>query len=300
MDSEKIGTIPLGVMCTSCSTMLDITSINVISTIANIPQTCSVCNNNLDIYNLIKFSLLNGLQWNIFGLVKAKLTYYTFILQPNHTHSINLYDIGLLPDSRIINISYTPSSDGVFPLEVHGNFPNRFSYPTKLELYGKPDILDAKPTTVTVSIVWTKYTDDNNLNFLIDSFDLFTQGNYKNMILPTNLVIETKLLSFLKEYLPFCNIGNKTVNKFNDKTHYNDTLNTILPLIIDYENYYTIDPAFIANLNKLRDYRNDIAHNGVFIDSITKETFADLLASVFFVFSYLIEFELHLNTKYNQ
>jgi len=284
MDSEKIGTIPLGVMCTSCSTMLDITSINVISTSANIPQTCSVCSNNLDIYNLIKVSLLNGLQWNIFGLVKAKLTYYTFILQPNHTHSINLYDIGLLQDSRIINISYTPSSDGVFPLEVHGNFPNRFSYPTKIELYGKPDIIDAKPTTVSVSIVWTKYTDDNNLNFLIDSFDLFTQGNYKNMILPANLVIETKLNSILKEYLPFYKIDNKEVKEFVNRSSYHNNLNIILPLLIANENFYTIDSKLIGNLNILRNYRNDIAHKGVFKDSITKESFADLLASVFLFF----------------
>ena len=160
-----------------------------------------------------------------------------------------------------------------------------------LQLFGfahpsaKSEINQAK---VSIIVTWVETSpDDAAWNNLVAAFAFYVHGDYEYSLVPTNVVVESRLFRFLARHLG-AHIAEKRVKAFleNDAT-YGHQLNILLPFIVQQLRAKDMPDELRGRLNRLRDLRNQVAHVGRCDRELSKDHCAELITGALFGFRYL-------------
>lgn len=249
---------------------------------------CSKCKAKLDWWSL----LLRHLEWNfpfyLYGLVGALDTLIMLKMKPNEVTVLDMSEVGIPKEAKILHIGYTPNGNGLFPLEIHGNTPIRHFTPHKISLFGRPFGEPATETPVAVSITWiqTFFTEDSWQN-LIQAFEAYSIGKFNSAIIPANVAVESKLNQVLRLHLNKVASVDRVAEFLDTRATYSYQLNILLPLITTHLGYPKMPNHIRGFLNTLRDLRNDIAHKGKLERQLDKRQSAELLCAAVFGLGYI-------------
>jgi hypothetical protein len=259
---------------------------------------CSNCNAELDWWKL----LLRHLEWNIpfyvYGLVGALDTLLTLKMKPNELITLDLVEVGIPPDAKILHISYTPNGKGLFPVEVHGNAPIRHFTPHKIWLYGRPLGEPEGEIPVTVSVAWvnTTLTEESWQN-LIQAVEAYSIADYQRSIIPANVSVEAKLNQLMQTYLTKYASAKRVEEFLETRATYSYQLNVLLPVLTSHVHFPELPEHIRGKLNDLRNHRNDIAHKGKLEKELDKPASAQLLCAAVFGLGYMNLLEYHVSTN---
>lgn len=259
---------------------------------------CHGCNEELDWWSMVLSNIKSHSPFYLFEIVGALNTTFSFDLTLHQESVINMDDLGIPKEAKILSMSYTPNGTGVFPVEIHGNNPVRHYIKRIKRIYGRPmnqGEPDAKETVEIVSsITWIKYDTNDVIGNLTEAFEAYSIGKISSSIIPANVSVESKLNGLLDKYLKQY-VGIEKVELFLESAAtYSHQLNVLLPLIVAKENFMEFPDNLRGHLNKLRVFRNNIAHYGKFKKAISNDEVAEMLCASAFTLGYLRLFETHL------
>jgi hypothetical protein len=289
MEYTLLHTGTSGTPCSECKAIsFSITSPNLLNYFLGIEMKCPKCDTKLDWWELLLRHFDRKFSSYLYGIVGGLNTSLIFHMKPNEIYTLDLQEIGIPSSAKILEVTYTPNGNGLFPIEIHGNSPFRHFIPHKILLFGRPFGEPAEKTPVAVSINWVQVDEEKQLwNNLVEAIEAFSIHKYPSCIIPANVSVEAKLNKILDDYLSR-HASNKRVTDFlTSGATYSHQLNILLPLISNIENFPILPDHIRGGLNELRDYRNKIAHKGVSTKPLDKLITGRLLCSATFALGYL-------------
>lgn len=170
-----------------------------------------------------------------------------------------------------------------------GNQPNRHIIPPALTLYPMPyREEEASETVILASVTWVpRSPGDEAWRNLIDAFHAYAGRRYEAAIVPANVAVESRLSQLLGTFLGRV-AGKDRVEAFLETgATYSYQLNVVLPALLSFTKAPQLPAHIRGSLNRLRDLRNDLAHEGHLESPLERDDVARLLCAALFGFHYL-------------
>lgn len=234
-----------------------------------------------------------------FAGIGARTTIFCISLSPEQIFPLTFSEFEIPSSARILQINYTPQGNGnLFPLEVHGNTPIRHFIPSKVMLWPKP--FGPGPcanTKIAVAVTWIPSSDDDTAwQNLVEAFEAYSINRLNSVILPANVAVESTLSRLLTHSLVMRGISSKWVRHcLESGATYSHQLNVLLPALTSLIGAPALPDHIRGGLNRLRDLRNDIAHDGKPEAPLTDSDAALCLCAALFGFHYLGLVQEHID-----
>jgi len=277
--------------CCKCNAPIVVDSSNYKKYFYNDPIMCTGCNSHIDWWEIVRRAIKDNLFENqVFATLGAESKIIAIYLEPEKKVKINLSEHGIPPDARILYINYTPQGGDLFPIEMHGNIPHRRGHRNEIVVYPVPfsNSNGGSRTKVSVMVTWINHSPDEvSLINITDSFEYYSNGHYQDCIVPANVSVESALSKLLTSYISKIASKNRTENFLTNDATYSSQLNVVLPMIVKFHKAPTLTDTIRGQLNKLRGFRNDIAHNGTTKKELNKDDTADVLCAALFGLNYI-------------
>ncbi len=252
------------------------------------PISCPKCKTELDWWK----ALLRHLDWNfpsyLFAIVGGQDTSFLVDMKQGERLILSFEDVGVPKHAKILGVNYTANGEGLFPIELHGNSPIRHWTPHKVVLYGLPNGASVETTPVAVSVTWVMPSAvDHSLNNLVQGFSSYGVEQFELTVIPSNVSVEATLYrvmeTFFKEFA-----SNERVREFlENRATYSHQLNVLLPVACKLISFPVMPDHIRGLLNRLRDLRNELAHEGKLNKQLMKKDVAEMLVAAFFAVGYL-------------
>ena len=276
--------------CTDCDNPIIVDEQYMLDYFNGLQVECQKCNAKLIWWELVKNGIIQNFMFSqAFSAIGATSTILDFFLKENERTIFKFSDYGIPETAKILRVNYTPQGGGLFPLEVHGNDASRKQRSDQVVLYPMP-IGDGEITETKVSafVTWVEHSNiDTSWKSMISAFEAYTSDDLESAIVPANVAVESVLTPVLFNYINK-HVGKDRVKRFlDDAATYSHQLNVVLPLIVSILGLPKIGDHIRGLLNKLRGYRNDIAHQGATEGNLNKEEVAEMLCASLFAFYYI-------------
>lgn len=260
---------------------------------------CKACNHKLDWWSVMLAAIENNFMLNgVFAAVGAKSKIINIYLKPNERTTYKLSDYGIPKNAKILHVNYTSQGGNLFPAEIHGNDATLRVRHDQTTVYPIP--FNAEPGEETKVSIFVTYADnlDSDISWknLVEAFELYSMDDYKSAIIPANVAIESTLTPMLLQLINKHVAKNRTEDFFSQAATYGHQLNVLLPLLASIYKWPKLNDVIKGQLNRLRSFRNDIAHRGVPSSDIKKRDMALMLCSALFAFYYI----QHIDQKSEQ
>ncbi len=290
MAADDVWKFPPWVLCPHCSQILLIQGGYIDYYFLGQPILCSECQGKIDWWDL----MLNLIRdsptvYQSYVAIGANVEVFKVKMRPGATTNINLGDYGLPSDGRLLDIAYAPQGPSLSPLEVHGNYPQRHWVPREITIYPYPQP-DRPPTETDLAVlfVWVPHTsDDESWQNLVDAFEAYIANRLTSAIVPANVAVESSLKRLLLQVLCQTASRKNVEDCLDNGATYSHQLNVLLPAVLAPRNIPLLPNHIRGTLNRLRDLRNDVAHDGRTKDPLDRKAAAELLCAALFGFRYI-------------
>jgi hypothetical protein len=251
---------------------------------------CEECKEHHCWWDLVKNGITQNFMFSqAFAAIGANSSIIEFHLKPNEQTIFKFSEQGIPETAKILHVNYTPQGGGFFPIEVHGNDATRKQRHDQVVVWPMP-IGDKQEelTKVCAFVTWVEHSNiDASWKSMISAFEAFSSNDLEASIVPANVAVESVVTPFLFEYINQF-VGKSRVEAFlDDAATYGHQLNVLLPLITSMLGLPKLDDHIRGALNKLRGYRNEVAHQGAPEKALTKEEVAEMLSASLFAFYYI-------------
>lgn len=257
--------------------------------------TCSECQAQADLWDVVLRRALAfaSLPMCIIAL-GGRQTSFTRKIEADKYHEIDLAEVGIPADATVLQVGYTPQVDeggAVFPIEWHGNVPQRRIVGNVLRLIGRAGLSGngtlGSMCPVSIWVLWVPQQKEEGWSYVVGAFDAFMNRHYDRVIVPAQSALEISLMPVVRELLlRHASVDN--VNGFmGDRLTFGNAINVILPFLCAQAGLRKLPDKIRGSLNKLRDLRNDIVHEGTGGKSITAQQAAEGLCAAVFGFEYV-------------
>lgn len=282
--------IPPWVSCSGCGAPITIQDTYTTEYFDKKSVVCPSCNAVLDWWATVLREVRENFMMNqAFGPVGAQSVIFRITLRPGERTQYKLSDHGIPSDAKVLYVNYTPEGT-LFPVELHGNVPTQRSLRSEVTLWPVPfgSAAETKTTDVNVLVTWVPHSQlDESWGNLVDAFEAYAAGSYHSAVVPANVAVEAALSVFLFEYLARY-AGRDRVKRFlEDAATYSHQLNVLLPFVSALGGVPELPHHIRGLLNRLRELRNQIAHNGKLETLLSQGEAAELLCSALFGFRYV-------------
>ncbi|REG88567.1 hypothetical protein [Flavobacterium aquicola] len=275
--------------CPECKAIsFPITNENLSNYFHGIVMKCPKCDTKLDWWSL----LLRHFDWDFpsytYAIVGGYTTSLRIYMKAGEIFILDLEKIGIPKESKILQTSYTPNGEGLFPVELHGNTPVRHYIPNIINLYGRQFGEPEEETPVAVQINWAEKSAENEIwENIISAVEAFTAKNYNACVIPSNVSVESTLNNLMTKYFSPFAPKDKVEDFLSNGATYSYQLNILLPLVAHNSDFPKMPDNIRGSLNRLRGLRNSLAHRGKTAKQIDKKTISELICSSAFGLSYL-------------
>jgi hypothetical protein len=255
-------------------------------------EPCSGCATPIDSYELILQTLLRGgFDFWVLAAVGAHVSIFSLTLQPQEVLLLRLRDYGIPADARIIGINYTPRGEQgfLFPIEVHGNRPIKYTEPMERHLYPMPmgEKGLAKATLVNTAVTWVPNPKvDVIWDLLVEAFHRFYVAQLEAAIIPAHTAVEVAIGRLLTERIESA-VPGRAEDFLKKGATYGYQLNVLLPLLIRLKGMAQLPERIQQRLRQLNTFRNALAHSGEPKAPLVKGDVAECLTAALLAIHYV-------------
>jgi hypothetical protein len=251
---------------------------------------CGYCKREVDVWeacrNLVRNNAgsCNGLTF--FG---AQYTTFTTKLARNELKEIDFSQHGIPADAVLLQASFHPQSrDCCNPLFSPGRYlPQMLT--RKVLLFGQPLEGNAQEEVIAVAVTWVPFHDDfkESRIYFTEAFDVWASQKHWSVILPAYVAFEIALIRVVKSAMERRLSNERVADFLRDGLTSSVALNVILPLLCDASNVKHLPAPIRGELNRLRKLRNELVHDGLAKDAVSKPLASEMLCAAVFGFEYL-------------
>jgi hypothetical protein len=287
IDQISVGT---GIPCPDC-----LYSLGTISDVA--PRffetgsfQCGHCTREVDVWEASQ-TLVRRLGASFNGLTSlgARQTFFTMKLGRNEIKEVNLSQHGVPEDATLLQILFYPQRrDCCFPLVTPGRFlPQTLA--RKVLVFGQPLEGDAQEEVISACVTWVPSHEDwtESWIYLTEAFDAWASQKHWHVILPAYVAFEIALMRVVKTAMERRFSKERIADFSRDGLTSSVALNVILPLLGDSSSVKPLPDSIRGQLNRLRKLRNDLVHDGLRKDAVSKQLASEMLCATVFGFEYL-------------
>ena|ERR1700674_338801 len=251
---------------------------------------CGQCNREIDVWEAShKLVGKTGASFNGLTSLGAQTTSFRFELGRNEIKEVDLSQYGVPDDATLLQVSFYPQRhDCCFPFVGQRQFSPQ-TLGRKVLVFGKPVEGDAQEVPIGASVTWVPSHDENRESwiYLTEAFDAWASQKYWHVILPAYVGFEIALMRFVKTTMER-RLSKASISDFvRDGLTSSVALNVILPLLCDLSNVKRLSDPIRGELNRLRKLRNDLVHDGLNKDAVSKQLASEMLCATVFGFEYL-------------
>lgn len=232
--------------------------------------------------------MANPILW--FALIGAHIVAFPIELTPGTEYNLAFADHGVPDSAKILVVGYTPHGGSLFPVEIHGNIPQRHLIPSVVRLYPRPFTPDTTPgpTKVMVMVQWVEARHAGDLwQQLVSAFEALAVGKFSEAIIPAHIAVEARLNRLMSRLLEGVASRERVDRFLADAATYSHQLNVLLPALLEGRQVPRLPEHIRGLLNRLRSLRNDLVHDGYLSDTLDSRSVAELLCAALFSFHYL-------------
>lgn len=284
--------IPNIIICPECHQQIQIDDYQISDYFSDKTVQCSGNHEGINWWKLVSRAVEKNFMRNqAFVFIGAKTNLFNIKIKQQEKLTYKFSDDGIPSDAKVLYVNYTTQNGNLFPIETHGNISNRrLSYKDEVTVFPAPLHADdlGEESDVSVMVSWVPKTlNDESLLSLTDAFESYTHHDYAAMIVPANVAVESAMTRLLNSHLQKY-IGKKRIEEFfKDGASYGNQLNVLIPLIAAQNKLPILSDQIRGTLNKLRNYRNDLAHTGALKTQLAHKEAAELLCGSLFGFHYV-------------
>lgn len=229
----------------------------------------------------------------VYQTIGAQTTAFEFELAPEEYRVLDLKDVGVPQDARVLSVNHGVMSNGqttpTLPLFAGESYSDIDMPANQIAVYGKPTpnpglSAGSGPATTKISmnVLWLASEDLPAVYPLYSSIQSFHKKRYPEAIIAANSSVEQALYlvcdKSLKRYA-----GNDRRKDFLDNScTYSSQLAIMLKLICDMNNLGAPSNDLIGRLQRLRALRNDAAHKGSFSKAVKASEVYELICRAIF------------------
>jgi len=279
----------LGPVCANCKQVLEL-RVNLDYFAGRLPK-CAKCDQPINWWNVLVTMLqeAQSMQQSL-ALAGAQWTYFTIRIKPGENFHLDLSSYGVPADARLLSIGYTPvGAASLFPLEWHGNIPlRRPSMKTILipiEITSKKE--DIGPTEVAVLAAWLPALgDEEPWRDFVRALQSHVDGDYEALVIPASAAVESGISRLVKRVLLKHGSKERVEDFLINGATFSHQLNIVLPTIAALSGWPVLADTIRGQVNRLRELRNDLAHNGKLKTPLESAEAAQLLAAALLTHRY--------------
>ncbi len=249
---------------------------------------CSNCAERVDVWKaaLETINAMPGLAWGLTA-AGAAITNFTFDLEAGKFCSIDLTTHGIPAGATVLAITYGPQGGSVFPIEWHGNTPQRRIIGTTLGLIGYPMDGAGQKSRVVGSVVWVAKQESESWLYLVDALEAAANKRYSQATVFAQSALEIEVMPIVSTALSN-HASKKNAEDFvKNSLSYSHALNVLLPFLCGQLKVPQLPDVIRGALNRLRKLRNEIVHQGVRSEAIDPSCAGEGLCASVLGFEYL-------------
>jgi hypothetical protein len=234
--------------------------------------------------------------WVAFRLLGAIVTRKSVLLEPERNTEVDLNEVP--EDAEILSVRAMvmgpPEGQPVFPaLKLFQGEMRLDPFPRHFLFYGMTHgRADVAATSVWLSVTWIQPDEDEiSVHHLADAAKQFAAGRHKGMIIPANVAVEAALTPAVTAWVRTYCSGEETKEFLGPRgATYAHQLKVLSRIASHTLGIKPMPDRLRALLNQLRQYRNDLGHNGTLNNPDRPppnlEKAADFLTAAIFGYQY--------------
>ncbi|OBT20922.1 hypothetical protein A9266_12915 [Vibrio tasmaniensis] len=267
-------------------------------------SNCSKChkkpNSIFDYQSEYKDYIRKVFENNFFGafydFLETETVTATCEFHENRINTINLKDLGVSDSALILSVNLTPNGK-ITPIEMHGNDVFfKQDYNNKNISYWPAEIFGGVGKRVSISVKWIDEHIQAQHNNFLEMMKGFVHRDQNLFIMGGNRSVEENLLQLCMLALTPSRdefVGKpkehekETRNFLISSATYSHQLKFLLRLICQSYNIPAISREILKDIDRVRGYRNEIAHRGKLNFVLEESDFLHLASSITAVYSLL-------------
>jgi hypothetical protein len=258
---------------------------------------CNECKTRADLWKVVLARVLTKPSVPSFALEQlgATRTRFMHTIEADKYHEIPLETVGIPTDAMILQVGYTPQGGeggAVFPIELHGNVPQRRIVGNVLRLLGRPmvsgDGTVGSACPVSIWVLWVhQQPTESGWPYLLAAFDAFVHGHDDRVIVPAQSVVEITLMPVVRELFERHSTAKYVSALMGDRLTFGHVINIILPFMCAQAELPQLPAPIQSSLNKLKKLRNDLVHSGKRSTAIMPSEAGEALCAAVFGFEFV-------------
>lgn len=249
--------------------------------------SCSNCGEKVDLWEAALDRAAHHSATGAGALISLGAASTTFVMamETGKYYSVELMKYGVPAEAKVLRRIYTGQSGDVTAMEWHGNAPPLRFPGTMLRLVGVPLGEGPLPRVgqVAVNVVWIRREESDEWSYLVTAFDSAAAGEYAPSLVFAQSAVEISMMPLIENRFRL-HVAEKKVKRF---TNYSRVLNVVLPYLCGEAGLAQMPTAIHDALDKLRDKRNKIIHDGARAVAITSGDVMEGLCAAAFGFEYM-------------
>jgi hypothetical protein len=272
-----------GVPCPNCHLVLELRPQNSYAYFLGTPLVCQACSHKFDYWELVISEVTRPDPWSALGVLGAHFTAFQVVLKPQELLRIDLREHGVAQDARLLHLSLIGIGTGAIPIEWR---PREILYAAPspyVQVYGAPPFEKGEepgPARLNCSVHWLPVSayDTSWLN-LAAGFESYSSRRFIDSIVPANVAVESRLTKLANEILVLTSSKERVRHFLDEAATYGYQLNVLIPALVSARGIPVMPNQLRGLLNRLRDYRNDLAHKGVLDSPLDQRATGEILAA---------------------
>ena len=252
------------------------------------PIACPKCDSPVDWWKEVFVAVReNHMRWYAFKALGAETKYAVVPASPGDIVEFDNVAAGMPAGSLILN--RTISCKGyicAYDRSINDTTPKSLNVSLYIGSFGqRPSDFDSE---VVIALTYIEPGHDGvPWQSLIEAFESYTQNDYVRMIVSANVAVEAMLTPFIASVLDNVASSQNAKSFLDNAATYSHQLNVLLPLILFRTSLPRMTDALRGRLNRLRDLRNQVAHNGATEKPLLRHEAAEMICAGLFGFQYL-------------
>lgn len=250
--------------------------------------TCSKCKSPVDWWKEVFVAVReNHMRWFAFKALGAETKFAVVPASPGDIVEFNHVAAGMPAGSLILNRTITCKGYiCAYDRSINDTTPKSLNVSLYIGCFGQraPD----NDSEVVIAITYIEPGHDGvPWQSLIEAFESYTQNDYVRMLVSANVAVEAMLSPFIASVLDKVTSLQNAKQFLDNAATYSHQLNVLLPLILFRTSLPRMTDALRGRLNRLRDLRNQVAHNGATKKPLLPHEAAEMVCAGLFGFQYL-------------